>query len=85
MLLTNKDMMKFQKDRSVDHQRAPGSEERKKITIFDRLYEEKEQYFEKKNHIDKSREEQEIKLCTFQPNIQNNPHRRSFDQFIVDQ
>ena len=37
--------------------------------IHERLYQEKDRYFEKKNFINMSRDEEELKACTFKPNI----------------
>jgi len=58
LLITDKDMSQYakQKKNEVD------------AHIHERLYQEKDKYFERKNFVSTHKQEEELKLCTFQPN-----------------
>lgn len=61
LLITEKDISSYMQNRH-----GLGPESTKVLSkIHERLYNEKEKYFERKNYISISKEEEELKVCTF--------------------
>eukprot|EP00347_Sterkiella_histriomuscorum_P013184 403365686 len=98
LLITEKSINNYVQNK---HREQTLNENDSQVGIHERLYKEKEQYFMKKNFVNTSKDEQESKLCSFQPNadkklqqlqlsmsrvdVASVTGQQSFDKFYQDQ
>ena len=65
---SSKDALKPQSNLLITEKDLTHYSKKNDAHIHERLYKEKDKYFERKNFVSTHRQEEELKLCTFQPN-----------------
>lgn len=78
LLITDKSVGDFkrQQESKILYSRSTSG-----LSIHDRLYKEKEKYFENKNRDNSQKKlEEELSLCTFSPQLKGDRPKRNFDQ-----
>lgn len=80
LLITERSLDRFLKDKNKQVESNESKEE-----IHNRLYNEKDRYFEQKRFVNKSKDEVELSRCTFKPNTDKRPNQSSMSRDNLSQ